>query len=166
MCSAVGALLPVCIVVFISKYVKRTYESNNNVESFLKGYDSLAPKHFRYLELKKMTNSFKDKLGGGGCGGVFKGKLKNGRLIALKVLNNSKGNGEEFMNEVTSVGGTSHVNIVTLLGFCYESSKRALIYEFMSNGSLKKFIHSNISGGGTKHVLNREKLFEIVVSIA
>ncbi|XXG45374.1 hypothetical protein AAC387_Pa02g0474 [Persea americana] len=96
--SAVGALLLVCIIVFMSKYVKRTYDSNNNVEAFLKGYDLLAPKRFRYSELKTMTHSFKDKLGESVCGGVFKGKLKDGHLIAVKVLNNSKGNGEEFMH--------------------------------------------------------------------
>ncbi|MCI41987.1 receptor-like kinase, partial [Trifolium medium] len=44
------------------------------------------------------------------------------------------------MNEVASICGTSHVNIVTLLGFCLEGSKRALVYEFMHNGSLEKFI--------------------------
>ena len=145
--------------------MKRTYDINNNVEAFLKGYDSLvAPKRFRYSELKMMTHSFKDKLGESGCGGVFKGKLKDGHLIAVKVLNNFKGNGEEFMHRVTSIGRTNHVNIVTLLGFCYEGSKRALIYEFMSSGSLEKFIHFNISGG-TKRVSNWEKLFEIVVGI-
>ncbi|XXG71873.1 hypothetical protein AAC387_Pa07g1101 [Persea americana] len=112
-----------------------------------------------------MTNSFKDKLGEGGYGGVFKGKLKDGRLVAVKVLNNSKGNGEEFINEVASIGRTSHVNIVTLLGFCFEGSKSALIYKFMSNGSLEKFIYSNKSRG-TERVLSCGKLIQIAVGIA
>jgi len=59
--------------------------------------------------------------------------------VAVKVINESKGNGEEFINEVASISRTSHVNIVSLLGFCYEN-KRALIYEFMSKGSVDKFI--------------------------
>ncbi|XXG45377.1 hypothetical protein AAC387_Pa02g0476 [Persea americana] len=163
--SAVGSSFLVWIVIFLSKFVKRTYVSNNKVEAFLKGYGSLASKRFRYSKLKKMTNSFKDKLGEGGYGGVFKGKLKDGRLVAVKVLNDSKGNGEEFINEVASIGRTSHVNIVTLLGFCYEGSKRALIYEFMSNGSLEKFIYSK-KLEGTKRILDWEKLFEIAVGIA
>ena len=84
-----------------------------------------------------MTNSFRDKLGQGGFGGVYKGKLLDGRPVAVKVLNESKGNGEEFINEVASISRTSHANIVTLLGFCLEGQKRALVYEFMSNGSLE-----------------------------
>ncbi|KAM2979416.1 hypothetical protein FF2_011005 [Malus domestica] len=87
-----------------------------------------------------MTNSFKEKLGQGGCGAVYKGKLKDGCLVAVKVLTKLNGDGEEFMNEVAAISTTSHVNVVTLLGFCFEGSERALIYEFMSNGSLEKFI--------------------------
>ncbi|GAU37792.1 hypothetical protein TSUD_158730 [Trifolium subterraneum] len=86
-----------------------------------------------------MTNSFRDKLGQGGYGVVYKASLPDGRQVAVKVINESKGNGEEFINEVASISRTSHVNIVSLLGFCYEN-KRALIYEFMSKGSLDKFI--------------------------
>ncbi|KAK2361714.1 receptor kinase TMK4 [Trifolium repens] len=77
--------------------------------------------------------------GQGGYGVVYKASLPDGRQVAVKVINESKGNGEEFINEVASISRTSHVNIVSLLGFCFEN-KRALIYEFMSNGSLDKFI--------------------------
>ncbi|KAF6151247.1 hypothetical protein GIB67_002946 [Kingdonia uniflora] len=89
-----------------------------------------------------MTDSFKDKLGQDGFGGVFRGKLLDGQLVAVKVMRESKGDGtdgEDFMNEVASIS-SSHVNVVNLLGFCFDGSKRALIYEFMSNGSLEKFI--------------------------
>lgn len=81
--------------------------------------------------------------------------------MTVKVLNDLKGNGEEFMNEVASISRTSHINIVTLMGFCYESSKRAFIYEFMPNGSLEKFLNNTTKGG-----LGWEKLFEITVGIA
>ncbi|PHT67284.1 putative receptor-like protein kinase [Capsicum annuum] len=57
------------------------------------------------------------------------------------TLNGLKGNGEEFINEVASISKTSHVNIVSLVGFCFEGCKRALVYEFMPNGSLEKFIY-------------------------
>ncbi|RWR72234.1 LEAF RUST 10 DISEASE-RESISTANCE LOCUS RECEPTOR-LIKE PROTEIN KINASE-like protein 2.1 isoform X2 [Cinnamomum micranthum f. kanehirae] len=102
--SAVGALLLVCIVVITSKYVKRTYDSNNNVEAFLKGYDSLVPKRFRYSELKKMTNSFKDKLGEGGYGGVFKGKLKDGRLLQLELTGIVEDEKKEIARKMVLVG--------------------------------------------------------------
>ncbi|RWR72239.1 LEAF RUST 10 DISEASE-RESISTANCE LOCUS RECEPTOR-LIKE PROTEIN KINASE-like protein 2.7 isoform X2 [Cinnamomum micranthum f. kanehirae] len=157
-------LVGFCLVAFIRKCM-RTLGTGSKVEAFLQNYSSLAPQRFRYSELKKITNSFIDKLGEGSYGSVFKGKLKDGRLVAVKVLNNSKGNGEEFINEVASIGRTYHVNIVTLLGYCYERSKRALIYEFMSNGSLEKFIYSNKSGG-TQRILDCEKLFQIAVGIA
>ncbi|KAJ8629281.1 hypothetical protein MRB53_022604 [Persea americana] len=116
--SGASGLFLACIVfVFlIKRFGKRTNDSNNNVKAFslrqcptknvkafLQNYGSLAPKQFRYSELKRMTNSFKDKLGEGGYGDVFRGKLKDGRLVAVKVLNNSKGNGEEFINEVASI---------------------------------------------------------------
>jgi serine/threonine protein kinase len=90
-----------------------------------------------------MTESFKVKLGEGGYGSVYKGKLLNGSYVAVKLLNESKGCGEDFINEVASICKTSHVNVVTLLGFCLDGTKKALIYEFMFNGSLEKFIHNH-----------------------
>jgi serine/threonine protein kinase len=135
------------------------------MEAFLRNYGTLAPKRYSYSELKKMTKNFKEKLGQGGYGSVFKGNLLDGRLVAVKVLKKSKSNGEEFVNEVSSIGMTSHVNIVTLLGFCFEGPKRALIYEFMSNGSLDKHIYEeNLSKAHPK--LGWETLYQIAVGIA
>ncbi|XP_047938361.1 LEAF RUST 10 DISEASE-RESISTANCE LOCUS RECEPTOR-LIKE PROTEIN KINASE-like 2.5 [Salvia hispanica] len=85
--------------------------------------------------------------------------------MAVKLLNESNGNGEDFMNEVASISRTSHVNIVSLLGFCFEGSKRALIYDFMPNGSLEKFIGHNASSS-QESWLGWEKLFEIALGIA
>jgi serine/threonine protein kinase len=99
-----------------------------NIEEVLKGYDSLVPKRCKHSAVKKMTGSFKSKLGEGGYGMVFKGNLEDGREVAVKLLKGSKGNGEEFLNEVISIRSTSHVNIVSLIGFCLHGSKRALIY--------------------------------------
>ncbi|XVF42625.1 hypothetical protein PTKIN_Ptkin01aG0379200 [Pterospermum kingtungense] len=100
-----------------------------------------------------MTKEFKHNLGEGGYGSVYKRKLPNGDLIGVKFLKESKGNGEEFINEVASISRTSHVSIVTLLGFSYEGSKRALICEYMPNGSLDKFIYE-------KKMLNTESNLE------
>uniref|UniRef100_A0A7N2KLT4 Protein kinase domain-containing protein n=1 Tax=Quercus lobata TaxID=97700 RepID=A0A7N2KLT4_QUELO len=83
----------------------------------------------------------------------------------VKVLNNSKGNEEEFINEVTSISRTSHVNIVTLKDFCFEGSKIALIYELMPNGSLEKVIYKGHPSKSNQQ-LGWETLYNIAIGIA
>lgn len=144
-----------------------------NVEQILKKHGGLAPKRYRYSELKAITNSFAEKLGEGGYGAVFRGVLNDGagdrREVAVKVLhNNARPNGaEEFLNEVISIGKTSHVNIVTLLGFCLEGpTRRALVYEYMPNSSLDRYIYSSNSGGDSAAALGWETLHEIAAGVA
>ncbi|KAL9389545.1 hypothetical protein Peur_018150 [Populus x canadensis] len=168
----IGVLIITICYVIIRKYSSihflscwRKTRGSQSMEAFLRNYGTLAPKRYSYSELKKMTKNFKEKLGQGGYGSVFKGNLLDGRLVAVKVLKKSKSNGEEFVNEVSSIGMTSHVNIVTLLGFCFEGPKRALIYEFMSNGSLDKHIYEeNLSR--TQPKLGWETLYQIAFGIA
>jgi serine/threonine protein kinase len=136
-----------------------------NTEEFIKNYGSIAPKRYTCSDVKKLTNSFKEKVGQGGYGVVYKGKLPDGRMVAVKILSASKGNGEEFINEVASISRTSHVNIVTLLGFCYEGTKRALIYEFMPYGSLDKIIYHK-GPPITNYHLDNNTIFQIAVGIA
>ena len=112
-----------------------------------------------------MTKSFSSKLGEGGYGVVYKASLPDGRLVAVKVIRQSKGSGEEFLNEVASISRTSHVNIVTLLGFCYERNKRVLIYEYMSNSSLDNFIYERGSPNAFC-TLEWKVLYQIVIGIA
>ncbi|KAL1143766.1 hypothetical protein V6Z11_A11G182400, partial [Gossypium hirsutum] len=138
---------------------------NARIEAFIIKFGSFAPKRYSYGEIKKMINKFNDKLGQGGFGSVYKGKLPDGRLVAVKSLNETKSNGEDFMNEVASISRTSHVNIVTLLGFCFERSKRALIYEFMPKGSLDKFIYSQ-GTDNQGHQLEWKTLDDIAFGIA
>ncbi|KAL0463553.1 UNVERIFIED_CONTAM: LEAF RUST 10 DISEASE-RESISTANCE LOCUS RECEPTOR-LIKE PROTEIN KINASE-like 2.1 [Sesamum latifolium] len=144
---------------------KAETENEKDIELFLSNHGSLAQKRYKYSDLKKMTSSFSENLGRGGYGNVYKGKLPDGRPVAVKILNESKENREDFMNEVASISRTSHVNIVSLLGFCFEGSKRALVYEFKPNGSLEKFIQ-NSSSSSAEYRLGWEKLFEIAVGIA
>ncbi|XP_057756654.1 receptor-like kinase TMK4 [Arachis stenosperma] len=138
---------------------------DNEFEEFMKTYGSLMLKRYNYSEVKKMTNSFHDKLGKGGYGIVYKACLSDGCPMAVKVLTESSGSGEEFLNEVASIGRTSHVNIVSLLGFCYEKYKRALIYEFMPNGSLDKFIYKQESSNAICN-MDWNTLFQITIGIA
>ncbi|PHT67318.1 putative receptor-like protein kinase [Capsicum annuum] len=149
------------------KYI-RFWESNTedhqNIETFLKNYGSCAPKRYNYSEVKRITNGFKDKLGQGGYGSVYKGCLHNGSNVAVKVLKKLKGGGEEFINEVASISKTSHVNIVSLVGFCFEGYKRAFVYEFMPNGSLEKFIYEERPD--TVRQLGWPTLYNIALGIA
>ncbi|MED6138581.1 hypothetical protein PIB30_075573 [Stylosanthes scabra] len=120
---------------------------DHEFEEFMKSYGSSMLRRYNYSEVKRMTNSFHDKLGKGGYGIVYKACLSDGCPVAVKVLTESSGNGEEFINEVASISKTSHVNIVSLLGFCYENHKRALIYEFMPNGIARglEYLHRGCS---------------------
>ncbi|KAH7685487.1 Glycerophosphodiester phosphodiesterase protein, partial [Dioscorea alata] len=139
----------------------RTSE-DQTIETFLQKHGALSPKRYSYLEVKKMTKSFHHKLGEGGFGSVFKGNLSDGYAVAVKLLNNTRGNGEEFLNEVASIGRTSHINVVSLLGFCFQGPKRALMYDFMPNGSLDKYIYAE----DPKIMLWWGKLFQIAIGIA
>uniref|UniRef100_A0ACD5TYV3 Uncharacterized protein n=2 Tax=Avena sativa TaxID=4498 RepID=A0ACD5TYV3_AVESA len=141
---------------------KKTSSTERNYEAMIVSYGSLAPKRYMYSEVMKITSSRSDQLGRGGYGVVFKGRLHDGRLVAVKFLHDCKGNGDEFVNEVMSIGRTSHVNVVSLHGFCLEGSKRALIYEYMSNGSLDKYIYSE----NPKEIIGWERLYGIAIGIA
>ena len=152
--------------VYQSKRSDRKKEKENQlkVDKFLEDYKSLKPIRYSYLDIKRMTDHFKHKLGQGGYGTVFKGKLPNGTFVAVKILKKSSGSdGEEFINEVGTIGRIHHVNVVRLLGFCAERYERALIYEFMSNGSLEKFIFSL---DDKNPLLGWEKLRDIAIGIA
>ena len=85
---------------------KKKTKDNQYAKAFVMNQGSLAPKQYSYSNIKKMTHSFKNKLGQGGFGSVYKGKLLDDRLVAVKVINELKGNGEEFINEVASISRT------------------------------------------------------------
>ncbi|KAJ7969149.1 Receptor-like protein kinase [Quillaja saponaria] len=126
-----------------------------------------GPVLYKFSDVKKMTNSFIDELGRDDFGAVYKGKLPNGCPVAVKLLDASKWNQEDFVNEVSSISRTLHVNIVALLGFCLEGNRKALIYEFMPNGSLANFISDDrIASNNTSPPLSWEKLQKIALGIA
>ena len=107
----------------IYKFRRRHLSLDDNIEEFLQNHKSLQLIKYSYYDIKKMTNSFKDKLGQGGFGSVYKGKLKSGRVVAIKVLVMSKADGQDFINEVATIGRIHHINVVKLVGFCIEGSK-------------------------------------------
>ncbi|XP_031500412.1 G-type lectin S-receptor-like serine/threonine-protein kinase At1g11330 [Nymphaea colorata] len=115
--------------------------------------------------LRAATNDFSDanKLGEGGFGLVYKGKLPEGREIAVKRLSRSSGQGlAEFMNEVKLIAKFQHRNLVKLLACCIEKQEKMLIYEYMPNKSLDAFLFDP----AFSRQLDWEKRFRIVQGIA
>ncbi|XP_040866996.1 rust resistance kinase Lr10 isoform X3 [Glycine max] len=153
--------VPLFIVILTCKWRKRHLSMFESIENYLE-QNNLMPIRYSYKEVKKMAGGFKDKLGEGGYGSVFKGKLRSGSCVAIKMLGKSKGNGQDFISEVATIGRTYHQNIVQLIGFCVHGSKRALVYEFMPNGSLDKFIFSKDE---SIH-LSYDRIYNISIGVA
>ncbi|KAF3968843.1 hypothetical protein CMV_007299 [Castanea mollissima] len=105
--------------------------------------DSGEMQYFNLSTIHIATNNFSDvnKLGEGGFGPVYKGKLINGKEIAVKRLSlKSKQGLEEFKNEVILIAKLQHRNLVRLLGCCLEGEEKLLVYEYMANTSLDAFL--------------------------
>ncbi|PRQ49145.1 putative protein kinase RLK-Pelle-SD-2b family [Rosa chinensis] len=99
---------------------------------------------FSYSELERATDGFKEEIGRGTFGAVYKGTLSVGssnKTVAVKRLEKVVDEGvREFIAEMTTIGRTHHRNLIQLLGFCTEGSRKLLVYEYMSNGSLADLI--------------------------
>ncbi|KAG6715355.1 hypothetical protein I3842_05G247800 [Carya illinoinensis] len=154
--------VPFVLAFLIYKWRRRHLSAFDVIEEFLQNNNNFIPIRYSYSEIRNMTKKFKDKLGEGGYGTVFKGTLRSGRLVAIKMLGKSKANGQEFISEVATIGRIHHINVVQLIGFCVEGSKRALIYEFMPNGSLNKYIFSQEGS----LLLSYEKMHNIALGVA
>ncbi|XP_061374250.1 putative serine/threonine-protein kinase [Gastrolobium bilobum] len=96
---------------------------------------------FTYNQLKSATRNFhsSDKVGEGGFGSVYKGRLKDGSFVAVKVLSielESMRGEREFVAELASLANIRHQNLVSLLGCCVDGAHRYLVYDYMENNSL------------------------------
>ncbi|KAM2089767.1 hypothetical protein ACFX1T_033668 [Malus domestica] len=141
----------------------KLFPKHEPVQEFLLACKNRMTRRYSYSDIKKITMAFKDKLGKGGFGSVFKGELSDGQLVAVKMLSGSEGEGQDFINEVATIGRIHHVNVVQLIGFCSERSKRALVYDFMPNGSLEKYIFLEKEKGV---VLGWDRMHEIALGVA
>ncbi|XP_027348328.1 rust resistance kinase Lr10-like [Abrus precatorius] len=158
------ALGPPFVVAFlIYKWKRRDQFVCDEVEDYLQNHSNLIPIKYSYSEIKKMTKGFKHKLGEGGYGYVYKGKLRSKRDVAVKLLGKSKPDDPQFISEVATIGKIRHINVVQLLGFCAERTKRALVYEYMPNGSLDKHILSQEEGNAS---IGYEKIHNISLGVA
>ncbi|EEE68212.1 hypothetical protein OsJ_26381 [Oryza sativa Japonica Group] len=123
-----------------------------------------TPNVFSYGEIKSATDNFSTQniLGRGGYGLVYKGKLLDGRMVAVKQLSATSHQGKrEFMTEIATISAVQHRNLVKLHGCCIESDAPLLVYEYMENGSLDRAIL-----GKASLKLDWRTRFEICVGIA
>ncbi|CAI0397138.1 unnamed protein product [Linum tenue] len=174
---------PAIVALLVYKWRRRHESAYHSIEEFLQNQAHLMPIRYTYYHIKKITGGFKDKLGQGGFGSVYKAKLRGGGFAAVKMLrtNNKVLNptaaarkGQDFMNEVATIGRIHHANVVRLIGYCSEGSKQVLVYEFMPNGSLDKHIsHDNDDGDSdqnssttTTSCLSLEQLYRISLGVA
>ncbi|KAK8295280.1 hypothetical protein V6Z12_D05G054200 [Gossypium hirsutum] len=128
------------------------------------GSDASHLQVFKFANIKGDTNNFSsaNKLGEGGFGPVYKGKLPGGQEIAVKRLSRTSTQGhEEFQNEVTLTARLQHVNLVRLLGYCTEKEEKLLIYEFMPNKSLELYLFDPVR----RYVLDWEKRVRIIEGV-
>ncbi|KAJ4841989.1 G-type lectin S-receptor-like serine/threonine-protein kinase SD1-1 [Turnera subulata] len=150
---AVGVVVFVAGIIIVGfilcKRRKRLQEQVTMSTSFVKNYEDEESNEdmelpaFDISTIANATDHFalKNKLGEGGFGAVYKGKLAEGQEIAVKRLSKNSGQGlREFKNEVILIAKLQHRNLVKLLGCCIEGNERMLIYEFMPNKSLDNFI--------------------------
>ncbi|KAB1201236.1 Cysteine-rich receptor-like protein kinase 29 [Morella rubra] len=153
----------VVLITFVCIYLRmrKPKEKVDSVDDIIR-VESL---HFDFGTIRVATDNFSEanKLGQGGFGAVYKGKLTDGQTIAVKRLSTDSGQGDlEFKNEVVLVAKLQHRNLVRLLGFCLERTERLLIYEYVPNTSLDHFLFDPIK----RAQLDWERRYKIIGGIA
>ncbi|KAM3287122.1 L-type lectin-domain containing receptor kinase IV.1 isoform X2 [Capsicum chacoense] len=156
--SLVSVIVATSVVVY---YVRRKkYEQL--VEDWEREY---RPQRFNYKDLYKATKGFREKevLGAGGFGKVYKGVMPITKLeIAVKKISHESRQGmKEFVSEIVSIGRMQHRNVVPLLGYCRRKGELLLVYEYMSNGSLDKYLYDQ-----PRFTLDWTQRFRVIRGIA
>ncbi|TYI33200.1 hypothetical protein ES332_A04G116300v1 [Gossypium tomentosum] len=124
-----------------------------------------GPHRFKFKDLYVATKGFKDKelLGSGGFGKVYRGVLPTSKLeVAVKRVSHESRQGmKEFIAEIVSIGRLRHRNLVQLLGYCRRKDELLLVYDYMPNGSLDKYLY-----GQPKLTLNWRQRFRVIKGVA
>lgn len=158
---AIGAIE---VVLFVSSWCI-FFRKHGTLGSLEEGYRTISSqfRSFSYGELKRATEKFKQVLGEGGFGSVYKGVLSDERVVAVKKLEKVVQGEEEFWAEVSTFGRINHMNLARMWGFCSEGIQRLLVYEYVENGSLDKHLFSSST---TSTLLEWEKRYKIALGTA
>ncbi|TKY72721.1 G-type lectin S-receptor serine/threonine-protein kinase [Spatholobus suberectus] len=150
------------VVIPLDSTVQGSKAEFPTMERFLSNINKEKPIRFSPEQLDIITWNYSTILGSGAFGVVYKGELSNGEHVAVKVINSlDMGMEEQFKAEVGTIGRTYHVNLVRLYGFCFHCDKRALVYEYVENGSLNKYLF-----GSQNRDIELGKLHEIAIGTA
>lgn len=155
-------LVELCFIAFGWWFMAKTHSARSAIWAAEEGY-RVVTDHFRrftYKELRRATRNFKDELGRGRYGSVYKGILDDNRIVAIKKLKDVKQGEAEFQTEVSVIGSIYHMNLVRVMGVCSEGSHRLLVYEYVENGSLAMFLF------GSKGLLQWQHRYKIAVGVA
>ncbi|KAL6629638.1 hypothetical protein ACP70R_029403 [Stipagrostis hirtigluma subsp. patula] len=156
----VGVPVLIVVICLLILVIRRTIAKRTEEDDPFKGVAGI-PTRFSYKQLREATNNFSKKLGQGGFGPVYEGRLGNVK-IAVKCLRDIGHGKEEFMAEVITIGSIHHINLVRLIGYCSDKFHRLLVYEHMSNGSLDKWIFRKNQNGSLSWVTR----YKIILDIA
>ncbi|RCV35401.1 hypothetical protein SETIT_7G237400v2 [Setaria italica] len=146
--AAVGAVVVGLIVVLTGLYVRMQKSRKLSLEQ-QDLYNTVGrPNLFTYSygELKTASENFNSSnfLGEGGYGSVYKGKLSDGSVVAIKQLSETSRQGKkQFITEIETISQVQHRNLVKLYGCCLEGNYPLLVYEYLDNGSLDKALFGN-----------------------
>ncbi|KAH6836452.1 hypothetical protein C2S53_016511 [Perilla frutescens var. hirtella] len=151
--------------VFVYRRRKMKAESEDVEEDYMDHVPGVSTTRFSFEELAAATHNFNNKLGEGGFGSVYEGSLNDGTRIAVKRLDGVGHIKKSFVAEVETIGNIHHINLVRLIGFCAEKSHRLLVYEYMCNGSLEKWIYRRSSNGASTS-LDWKKRRKIILDVA
>ncbi|KAK9683333.1 hypothetical protein RND81_10G132900 [Saponaria officinalis] len=159
---SLGSVILFFIAVGLGIYGFWLYKNRDVIEPWEL---DVGPHRFPYQELKKATRGFREKqlLGFGGFGRVYKGTLPKSKTeVAVKRISHESRQGlPEFVAEIASIGRLRHRNLVQLLGWCRRRGDLILVYDYMTNGSLDKYLFDN-----PPIVLSWDQRFKIIKGVA
>ncbi|XP_029127045.1 putative receptor protein kinase ZmPK1 [Cajanus cajan] len=156
--GGVGGLQVSSILVIWLFLVRTRGKQYSGVDGRLYNLAMTGFRKFSYSEVKQATRGFREEIGRGAGGFVYKGVLLDQRVAAVKRLKDANQGEEEFLAEVSSIGRLNHMNLIEMWGYCAEGKHRLLVYEYMEHGSLAQNIESN--------ALDWSKRFDIALGTA